>query len=181
MIFGPFWVILWILDVTKGVKILEFRIFDFIIGFPSQKTLPTLISRSKQSFYYVLYVFNWNFKDFYAFLTIWRHIWRHNRPNFQKFAHLTTGACLSPIKTYTRRKLGLETDISTHNSPFTCLNPYFWPIFHKNTPRIRNQPELFFVGLIIDKMVISRRVICQRVNKNCANRLLRKKWFFHHV
>ena len=43
----------------KRVKILEFWIFGFIIGFPSPKTLPMLIFRSKQSFYRDFWYFRW--------------------------------------------------------------------------------------------------------------------------
>ena len=73
MIFGPFWVILGIRDVTKWVKILEFCIFDFIICFPSPKTFPMLIFRSKQSFYRVFWHFRWfsgHFGSFWVILGI---------------------------------------------------------------------------------------------------------------
>ena len=41
-------------DVTKGVKILKFRISDIVIGFLSPKNLPMHIFRPKQWFYQVL-------------------------------------------------------------------------------------------------------------------------------
>ena len=40
MIFGPFWVILRVHDVTKVVKISKVSISGFIAGFSSQKTYP---------------------------------------------------------------------------------------------------------------------------------------------
>ena len=58
VILGPFWVALEVHDVTRGVKILEFCILDFVIGFPSPKTLPMLIVRSKQSFYRAFWHFS---------------------------------------------------------------------------------------------------------------------------
>ena len=51
MIFGPFWVILRVHDVTKVVKILKVSISGFIAGFSSPKNLPMHIFRSKLSFY----------------------------------------------------------------------------------------------------------------------------------
>ena len=67
VILGPFWVTLEVHDVTRGVKILEFCILDFVIGFLSPKTLPMLIVRSKQSFYRAFWHFRWFLGHFGSF------------------------------------------------------------------------------------------------------------------
>ena len=58
VIFGPFWVILGVRDVTKWVKILKVWISDIIIGFSTPNNLPMHIFRPKQSFYHVLLCLN---------------------------------------------------------------------------------------------------------------------------
>ena len=64
MIFEQFQAILGVCDVTKGVNIFEFWIFDFFIGFSSPERLLMLIFRCKQSFYWVFWHFYSNFRHF---------------------------------------------------------------------------------------------------------------------
>ena len=95
MIFGPFWVILGIRDVTKWVKISEFWIFDSNIGFSSPKRLPMYIFRSKQSFYRVF----WHFRWFSGHLgSFWGSVTSHMGSRFSNFGFLTLSSVFPPTK-----------------------------------------------------------------------------------
>ena len=97
MILGPFWLILRVRDVTKGVQILTSWISAFIIGFPTPKDLPMSIFRSNQSFYRVLLRFRWFWDHFGSF---WGSVTSQKGSRFCKFEFQISSLVFPPQNTY---------------------------------------------------------------------------------